>query len=123
MRGDPNKVRYFCVAYIYPTPERNTPMIYTLTAVRDKEPRRTRCWGYELSEEKARSLALKANDIFFESGYYTHLVIESVEPGPWVFPQVVAWYRAEFVLETHEYKISECSCPEVWVNVVSFGMG
>lgn len=98
-------------------------MIYALTVIRDKLPLATRCWGYELTEEKARESALKANDIFFESGYYTHLVVESIEPGAWAFPQIIAWYKADFAPDTHEYKIEECECPEVWKNCISFSMG
>lgn len=98
-------------------------MIYTLTAVHETDSTRSRCWGYTLTEEEARGAALTANDIFFERGYYTHLVVESVEPGVWAFPKVVGWYKAEFNPDTQEYKISECPCPPSRENVVSFSMG
>jgi hypothetical protein len=99
-------------------------MIYTVTAVSRGN---SRTWGWFATKLEAE-LALRAdnNDLIFESGTFSHAVIEEVPPGimggldtgreTW-------WFRADYSGNGEYHVESQLNAPPDFSGIVFFGMG
>ena len=98
-------------------------MIFTVTSVplthpKEKHNGESRCFGYYLTEEKARE-AVEKNTGDMHECFYTHLVIEKVKEGIHPISTVVQWYEWN---DTHHW-VEIDSIPERFQNTINYGIG
>ena len=102
--------------------------IWTVTtlAIRVGRDAKSRTWGYYLTHPRTWGYYLTRNDaiagmhkcIDTEAGYYTHVVIESFEPGIYVFCHEE---NQEWFVWKDGWK--ECIKPRAERHIVNYGMG
>lgn len=95
-------------------------MIWVITTTTDDaytHQRSTKTWGYFLTEQLAR-VAIQYNFGSMDEAFYTHLVLESYEPGIGLIRDIERWF------EWQDGKWIEIITKPLWaMGIVNWAMG